>query len=103
MTADIWSGDVEIGDGNNFMMIDRIVPDFSFSGSDASIAMTIKGSDFPLASPSSLATATITSSTTQSNIRARARHAILRLESSGSGYGWRLGGFRFGMRQDGRR
>jgi hypothetical protein len=103
MTAYIESGDLEIGDGNNFMMIDRIVPDFSFSGSDASIAMTIKGSDFPLASPSSLATATITSSTTQSNIRARARHAILRLESSGSGYGWRLGGFRFGMRQDGRR
>ena len=103
MTAYIESGDLEIGDGNNFMMIDRVLPDFSFSGSSPSVTMTIKGSDFPLESASSLATATITDSTKQSNVRARARHAILRLESSGTGYGWRLGGFRFGMRQDGRR
>ena len=85
------------------MMIDRVLPDFSFSGSSPSVTMTIKGSDFPLESASSLATATITDSTKQSNVRARARHTIIRLETSGTGYGWRLGGFRFGMRQDGRR
>ncbi len=103
MTAYIESGDLEIGDGNNFMMIDRVLPDFSFSGSSPEVTMTIKGSDFPLESPSSLATATITDSTKQANVRARARHTVLRLESSSAGYGWRLGGFRFGMRQDGRR
>ena len=105
LTAYIESGDLEIGDGERFTMIDRVVPDFNFSGEtgDASIAMTIKGSNFPLETASTLATATITSSTTQSNIRARARHTILRVESSGVGFGWRLGGFRFGMRQDGRR
>ena len=105
LTAYIESGDLEIGDGERFTMINRVVPDFNFSGEtgDASIAMTIKGSNFPLETASTLATATITSSTTQSNIRARARHTILRVESSGVGFGWRLGGFRFGMRQDGRR
>ena len=104
MTAFIESGDLEIGDGQNFMLIDRVVPDFSFSGgSTPSVNMTIKGSNFPLETPSSIATATITNTTKQSNIRARARHTVLRLESTGSGYGWRLGGFRFGMRQDGRR
>ncbi len=104
MTAYIESGDLEIGDGNNFMMIDRVVPDFAFSGSGSpTIDMTIKGSNFPLETPTALATSTITNTTTQSNIRARARHAVLRVESSGSGYGWRLGTFRFGMRQDGRR
>ena len=104
MTAFIESGDLEIGDGQNFMMIDRVVPDFSFSGSATpSVNMTIKGSNFPLETPSSIATATITNTTKQSNIRARARHTVLRLESTGTGYGWRLGGFRFGMRQDGRR
>ncbi len=103
MTAYIESGDLEIGDGNNFMMIDRVLPDFSFSGNSAEITMTIKGSNYPLETPSSLATATITESTTQANIRARARHTVLRIESSSAGYGWRLGGFRFGMRQDGRR
>ena len=103
MTAYIESGDLEIGDGNNFMIIDRVLPDFSFSGNSAEITMTIKGSNYPLETPSSLATATITESTTQANIRARARHTVLRIESSSAGYGWRLGGFRFGMRQDGRR
>jgi len=105
LTAYIESGDLEIGDGERFTMINRVVPDFNFSGEtgDASIAMTIKGSNYPLETASTLATATITSSTTQSNIRARARHTILRVESSGVGFGWRLGGFRFGMRQDGRR
>jgi len=103
MTAYIESGDLEIGDGNNFMMIDRVLPDFSFSGNSAEITMTIKGSNYPLETPSSLATATITESTTQANVRARARHTVLRVESSSAGYGWRLGGFRFGMRQDGRR
>ena len=104
MTAYIESGDLEIGDGERFMMIDRVIPDFSFSGTgDATVDMTIKGSNYPLETPSSLATATITSTTTQSDVRARARHAVLRLESTGSDYGWRLGGFRFGMRQDGRR
>ena len=105
MTAYIESGDLEIGDGERFTLINRVLPDFNFSGDtdEASIAMTIKGSNFPLEEASSLATATITSSTTQSDIRARARHTILRVESSGAGFGWRLGGFRFGMRQDGRR
>lgn len=105
MTAYIESGDLEIGDGERFTLINRVLPDFNFSGDtdEASIAMTIKGSNFPLEEASSLATATITSSTTQSDIRARARHTILRVESNGAGFGWRLGGFRFGMRQDGRR
>ena len=105
MTAYIESGDLEIGDGERFTIINRVLPDFNFSGDadEASIAMTIKGSNYPLETASTLATATITSSTTQSNIRARARHTILRVESSGTGFGWRLGGFRFGMRQDGKR
>lgn len=105
MTAFVESGDLEIGDGDRFMMISRIVPDFAFSGtkSDASMDLTIKGSNYPLETASSLATATVTQNTTQSNIRARARHTVIRVESSGLGYGWRLGGLRFDIRQDGRR
>ena len=105
MTAFVESGDLEIGEGDRFMMISRIVPDFKFSGStsDASVDFTIKGSNFPLETPTTQATATVTSSTTQSNIRTRARHAVVRVESSGVGYGWRLGDLRFDMRQDGRR
>ena len=105
MTAFVESGDLEIGDGDRLMMINRILPDFSFSGvtGDASMDLTVKGSNYPLETPSTLATTTVTDSTKASDIRARARHTVIRVESSGVGYGWRLGGLRFDMRQDGRR
>jgi len=105
MTAFVESGDLELQEGERFMMVSRIIPDFAFSGatSDASISMTMKGSDFPLETPTTLSTSTITNSSTQSFIRARSRHQIVRVESSGLGYGWRLGDLRFDIRPDGRR
>jgi len=103
LTAYVESGDLEIGDGNVFMFMTGIIPDFSFKGSDPSIAMTIKGKDYPLQDASTLATTTITPSTTESHIRARSRHPVIRVESTGEGYGWRLGTLRIDVRQDGRR
>jgi hypothetical protein len=105
MEAYIESGDLELGEGEFFMFIKRIIPDFTFSGntSDAQTDIIIKGSDFPLETATTLSTSTITSTTKQSFVRNRARHSIVRIESNGSGYGWRLGDLRFDMRQDGRR
>ena len=104
MTAFVESGDIGIGDGQNFMMIDRIVPDFAFSGDgEVSVNMKLKGSNYPLQDSTTLSESVVTEQTTQSDVRVRSRHATLRLESTGVGYGWRLGGFRFGLRQDGRR
>tara|TARA_R100001082_G_scaffold95721_2_gene63035 strand:+ start:3849 stop:5699 length:1851 start_codon:yes stop_codon:yes gene_type:complete len=105
MTAFIESGDLELAEGEFFMFMSRIVPDFTFNGSqtDASANIVIKGSDFPLETEATLSTSTITPSSTQSYVRNRARHSIVRVESSGAGYGWRLGALRFDMRPDGRR
>jgi hypothetical protein len=103
LTAFVESGDLEIGDGNSFMFMNRIIPDFSFKGTDPSVSMTIKGKDYPLQDASVLATTTVTSSTGQSVIRARSRHPSIRIESTGEGYGWRLGTLRMDVRQDGRR
>ena len=103
LTAFVESGDLEIGDGNAFMFMHRIIPDFSFKGSDPSIAMTIKGRDYPLQDATVLATTTVTENTGQSDIRARSRHPLIRIESTGEGYGWRLGTLRLDVRQDGRR
>jgi len=105
MTAYIESGDVELDEGGRFMFLSRMIPDFAFSGDtdDASMSVTLKGKDFPLDTATTLATATVTSSTQQNHLRTRARESIVRLESSGLGYGWRLGDLRFDMRQDGRR
>ena len=87
------------------MMVNRIIPDFKFTGneSEASIEVKLKGRNFPLEDASDLSTATVTSSTTQSFVRARAREQIVRIESSGEGYGWSLGDLRLGIRTDGRR
>ena len=105
MTAYIESGDLELSDGEVFTFIKRIIPDFKFSGSsgEASLDITLKGSNFPLEDASTLSTSTITNSSTQAFVRTRARHSIVRLESTGAGYGWRLGDLRLDMRTDGRR
>ena len=105
MTAFIESGDLELAEGEFFMFMSRIIPDFTFNGDQSSAAtdIVIKGSDFPLETASTLSTSTITPNSTQSFVRNRARHSIVRVESSGSGYGWRLGDLRFDMRPDGRR
>jgi hypothetical protein len=105
MTAFIESGDIEMGDGERYMMLSRMIPDFTFSGdtSSASMDVVVKGKDFPLDSLTTLSTSTVTSSTQQSFIRARTRSSAIRVESTGTGYGWRLGDLRFDMRPDGRR
>jgi hypothetical protein len=105
MTAFIESGDVEMGDGEKYMMLSRLIPDFTFSGDTGSASMdvVIKGKDFPLEDLTTLSTSTVTSSTQQSFIRVRTRSSAIRVESTGLGYGWRLGDLRFDMRPDGRR
>jgi hypothetical protein len=105
MNAYIESGGIEMGDGEQFMFVNRMIPDFEFRGATGSASMTItfKGKDFPLNSSSTLATSTVTSTSSQSFIRARTRESIIRVASTGTGYGWTLGQMRFDVRPDGRR
>lgn len=105
MTAYVESGGIGLGDGDSFMHLNRVIPDFTFTGStdDVNLTLTIKGKDFPLDDASTLSTSTITNSTKQLFVRGRTREAIIRVESGESGYGWTLGDLRFGMRTDGKR
>jgi hypothetical protein len=105
LDAYIESGEMSIADGESFAFLRRIIPDFRIDGSssEADFTLTIKGNDFPLDSLSTLSTATVTSSTKQSHVRARAREIVLRVSSTGTGYGWTMGDFRFDMRTDGKR
>ena len=105
MNAYIESGGIELGDGEQFMFVSRMIPDFEFRGtkSSASLNIVMKGKQFPLNDADTLATSTVTESTNQSFIRARARETIVRIESTGTGYGWTLGDLRFDVRPDGRR
>ena len=104
MTAYIETGDFDIEDGNNFMLVSRVIPDIQFRDADSTneLDVSIKGRDYPNDSLSTLSTSSISNSTQQAFVRCRSRQAVLRFESSGSGYGWRLGHFRLDTRLDGR-
>ena len=71
--------------------------------------MFTKTRNFPGDSLSTNSTSVITSSTEQSFVRARARQAVVRIESDddnvpgNTGTGWRIGATRLDVRPDGRR
>ena len=108
----IESSDFDIGDGEQFTFIRRIIPDFKFLQNDnaGNINIVVKTRNFPGESLSTNSTNAISSSTTQAYVRARARQMVLRFESnddaSDSGnlsIGWRLGATRIDTRPDGKR
>ena len=105
----IESADLDISDGENFAFVKRIIPDIAFvkeSGVSNSPAMNIvlKRRDFPNQSLTTDSTTQVTESSTQNNVRSRARQLVLRFESdddntSGNqlGYKWRLGATRLDL------
>jgi hypothetical protein len=106
LVAYIESGGVELDqNGQRFMYVSRIIPDFKFKGSTSSnmVNIVIKGKDYPLQSAVTKSTSVIGDTTDQVFIRNRMREAIVRIESDGLGYGWRLGDIRLDMRSDGQR
>jgi len=120
ITAYVESSDFDIGDGDRFSLVNRVVPDASFDGStaDSPVAtMTLhalSGSGSGRNSPASeggSSNATITRSATSPvevftdliNIRVRGRQLSMRFESSATGVTWQLGTPRLDIRPDGRR
>ena len=107
----IESSDFDIGDGEQFAFINRVIPDIKFLSNSAGgkVNVVLKTRDFPGADLSVASTSLVASNTTKSDIRARARQIVLRLESdddnvnNNSDVGWRLGATRLDVRNDGRR
>ena len=105
MTAYIETGDIDIGEGDQFWFLNRIIPDIQFQNadSDKEVIISLNGHNYPNASQTEIASATIKPSTDQSFIRGRARQVSMKVQSSGTGYGWRLGYVRVDGRTDGKR
>lgn len=108
----IESSDFDIGDGEQFAFISRVIPDIKFlnNSSSGKVNIVLKTRNFPGDSLTTNSTSSIASTTQQVHIRSRARQAVLRLESydgnTDSGNddtGWRLGATRLEVRNDGRR
>jgi len=105
MTSFIESGDFDLGDGEQFMFMNKLIPDIDITSSDAeaSVNYIVKTRDFPSNSLSTNSTNAVNSSTQQAFLRGRSRQAVLRIESSVTDIAWTLGDLRMDMRPDGRR
>ena len=106
----IESGDFDIGDGESFSFLRRVVPDVKFLDDDtaSNVNIVTKTRNFPGDTLSSGQTSTVSPATQQGHIRARGRQAVLRVNSNDGdtgnlGVGWRLGATRYDIRTDGRR
>jgi hypothetical protein len=127
MASYIQSADVDIEDGDKFMLIRRVIPDVNFTSSETTnpvtgapltpeATITVGVRNFPGAASSTTnasgvstarpivtASATINQYTNQVFIRARGRQMNFRIESSGVGTQWQLGMPRIDARPDGTR
>ena len=113
LEAYILSSDFDIGDGEQFMLTRRLIPDVSFTGStavDPEVQIQLRPRRFPGNPATNSATdqksvieTSIDNYTEQIYIRARARQMAMRIGSTGLGVQWQLGNPRLDARTDGKR
>ena len=113
IASHIESSQIDIGDGDNFSFISRIIPDITFrnSANGSEATLTVKTRNAPggvyLQSDSSTitksATVPVEQFTQDARLRLRGRSFALRVDSSNTGVGWKLGSPRLDIRPDGRR
>lgn len=114
MSAYIQSSDFDIVDGEQFLLIKRVIPDVEFGGSNMvtnpnpSVLITMKPRNFPGSayanSPAKNVIETdVNVYTNQIFLRARARQMGFKISSSDIGVQWQLGSPRLDGRPDGKR
>ena len=105
MTAYIETGDMDLGEGDHVWFVNEIIPDVHFRDAQSTdeVTISLNGHNFPGAAQESVASAAITPSTEHAFVRARARQMSMKVQSTGAGYGWRVGHVRLDGRQDGKR
>jgi len=117
MTSRLESSSIDIGDGDYFTSIRRVIPDFTFNGSTAqepTVNLTLQSNNFPggnyLQTELSQVDRTAISTTlpfeqftNKADVRLRGRAFTLKIDCATLGVRWRLGSPRVDLRQDGRR
>jgi len=112
LEAFIQSSDVDLDDGEKFILTRRMIPDINFTTSTAAnpeVSLTVRPRNFPGSNfqndPSDTQRVINTSVglyTNQVFVRARARQMALKVSSEGLGVQWQLGDVRLDGRQDGK-
>ncbi len=115
MDSFIESAAIDIGDGDRFTYLRKVIPDLTFDGStnlaSPQATFTVKarnnpGADFDSTqsgTTSRTQTTPVEEFTEQLDLRVRGRSFALRVESNALGSKWKLGSPRVDIRQDGRR
>ena len=116
ITNYIESADFDIGDGDSFTFIKRIIPDVDFIGSQVSapsVNITVSTRDYPgqgifrstnaAVESGSRVSLQVYNYTNQNWIRLRGRQAAFRIGSTDVGVKWQLGVCRLDCQSDGRR
>ena len=115
MNSFIESAAIDIGDGDRFAYLRKVIPDLTFDGStnlaSPQATFTVKarnnpGADFDntqSGTTSRTQTTPVEEFTEQLDLRVRGRSFALRVESNALGSKWKLGSPRVDIRQDGRR
>tara|TARA_R100001377_G_scaffold42230_1_gene23829 strand:- start:677 stop:2788 length:2112 start_codon:yes stop_codon:yes gene_type:complete len=114
IVSHIESSQMDIGEGDQFVFLRRVIPDLTFRTSTAltpTASMTFKVRNFPggeyldTNSKNVVKTATlpVEQFTDQLHIRLRGRSFAFRIDSTGTGVAWRLGSPRVEIQPDGSR
>ena len=114
MSSYIESADMDIADGDKFLLTRRLIPDLKFDGSTVSspeVDFTLKARTNPGANfnqsdaetTTRTATTPVQQFTQELDIRVRGRQFAVRVDSSDLGVRWKLGAPRVDLRPDGRR
>lgn len=114
VTAYIESSQVDIGEGDNFSFVRKIIPDLTFRSSTAISPVadfTLKARNSPggdylqsdLKNIERTASVPVEQFTSNAYVRLRGRSIAIKVSSEDTGVQWRLGSPRIEIRQDGRR
>jgi len=101
MVAYVKSGSVEIGDGNDILFVQKLIPDIQ--NQSGVLNMDLEFKYYPNNSNSVIKTTTFTDSTDFVSLRGRGREFTVNVVSNTAGTAWRLGTQRFDIQPDGRR
>ena len=108
----IESSDLDIGDGEQFSFLKRIIPDYKFieDVNSGNVNIVLKTRNFPGDSLATNSTNAVSANTQQVYVRSRSRQIALRFESADDAandgnlsIGWRLGATRIDIKPDGKR
>ncbi len=114
ISANVESSQMDIGDGDKFTLVRRVLPDITFRDSTNEtprVNMVVKTRNFPGVTFNETASNQVAQSvstpvelfTEQLHVRLRGRSFAFRVESDVTGVMWRLGTPRLDVRPDGRR